>query len=62
MHNLHNLHKSFVLNAQRAAQVVFILFQTDTAVHRGKFMDTDQGCLIHYEPSPVLSQPSCEQA
>ena len=43
VHNLHNLHNSFIFSAQRAVQVILVLFKTCTTIHNRKFMNTSHG-------------------
>lgn len=62
MHNLNHLHKLFIFSAQRAAQVILILFQTSTTVHSHKIMDTSHGGQVHHQTFPRLAQPACDQA
>jgi hypothetical protein len=54
MHNLNHLHKLFIFSAQRAAQVILILFQTYTTVHSHKIMDTSNGGQVHHQTFPAL--------
>ncbi len=70
MHNLHHLHKLFIFNAQPAVQVVLFLVQTDTTVHRGKFMSPLCSAKIIYvlkrqafqsEPDSGRQSPECSR-
>ena len=62
MHNLHNLHYSFIFSAQRAVVVILILFQTYTTIHCGQFMGLRHCGQVHHQTLSGLSQPARNQA
>jgi hypothetical protein len=43
-------------------QVILILFQTYTAIHSGKFMDTSFGGQVHSQPPTCFAKPARGEA
>ena len=62
IHILHNIHKSFVLFAQKAMQVFLRVGQTYTTVSGGYFVEKDLSRMVQDESIARCAQPPTEQA